>query len=413
MTDLTEAAQTIISILGNSSTGVGTGNYTITDDNASGLTIADGEILVTASLSKEEIKDQFGGTQDYDVIIVVHSEEVEDDWIGFSTKQWKENVIIEVNVIDKWSAVAIKYITGDLVRYKAVNAIRKFIKANTSSPGGTINNWELTRVVNEEDKTTRPITYKAIITTEALMYYNPTSGSGTGSGTGYADTDTTLFLLSKEKCGRNTNLGTITEDGNLRALPASLVKTNTDEFTILYTKENNGYRFSSWSVEGDISVDSSTANPTTLTINGDGTLTAIYEEVRFMIGGSGIIQADRAQMYYPIFGSLGGGEGTAYGFETLGESQCVIPYSCIMKNLYISVDDSPNDLGASEIVLILFKNGVETDLTVTITGGDTSGFNTSDEIEFSAGDTISIFFVIYKVSWVETQGRWGFEEEKI
>jgi len=171
MGDLTEATQTIISILKNSSTGVGTSGYEITDDNSSGLTISGGQILVTASLNKEELHDQFGGTQDYDVIIVVRSEEVEDEWIGLSTKQWTEKVIIEVNVIDKWSAVTTKYITGDLVRYKAVNAIRKFIKANTNNPGGNINVWKLVRVVNEEDKTTRPVTYKGILYTEAIMYY--------------------------------------------------------------------------------------------------------------------------------------------------------------------------------------------------------------------------------------------------
>ena len=181
MADLTEALQTIISIMKNSTTGVGTTGYEITDDASSGLTIADGEILVTASLSKDELKDQFGGTQDYDVIIVVRSEEAEDEWIGLSTKRWTEKVIIEVNVIDKWSAVATKYITGDLVRYKVVNAIRKFVKANTNAPGGTINVWKLDSVVNEVDKTTRPVTYKGIISTEAWMYYNPT-GQGSVYG---------------------------------------------------------------------------------------------------------------------------------------------------------------------------------------------------------------------------------------
>lgn len=171
MGDLTEATQTIISIMKNSTTGVGTSGYTITDDNASGLTIADGEILVTASLSKDELRDQFGGTQDYDVIIVVRSEEVEDEYIGLDLKQWKEKLIIEVNVIDKWSAVTTKYITGDLVRYKVVNAIRKFIEAKKLNPGGNINRWVLNRVVNEEDKTTRPVTYKGILYTEAIMYY--------------------------------------------------------------------------------------------------------------------------------------------------------------------------------------------------------------------------------------------------
>ena len=169
--DLTEGVQTIINIMKNSSTGIGTTGYTIIDDNASGLTIADGEILVTASLSKDELRSQFGGTQDYDVIIVVRSEEVEDEYIGLDLKQWTEKVIIEVNVIDKWSTATAKYITGDLVRYKAINAIRKFIETKKLNPGGNINRWLLTRVINEEDKTTRPITYKGILHTDAIMYY--------------------------------------------------------------------------------------------------------------------------------------------------------------------------------------------------------------------------------------------------
>ena len=175
MVELIEAVETIIGLLKDSSTGIGTTGYEITDDNNSGLTIADNQILVTGILSKEEIKDLFGGAQDFDVIITVNSREVDDSWIGLSGKIWKELVEIGVNVIDKWSAAGSgnKYITADLVRFKAVNAIRKFIKVNTNVPGGTINIWKFKSVNNEENTSIRPTLFKAVIRTEAWMYYNP------------------------------------------------------------------------------------------------------------------------------------------------------------------------------------------------------------------------------------------------
>ena len=69
MVDLTDPLETVVSILKNSSTGIGTTGYEITDDDASSLTITDGEILVSYTMSKDEVKAAFGGTQDYDVIM--------------------------------------------------------------------------------------------------------------------------------------------------------------------------------------------------------------------------------------------------------------------------------------------------------------------------------------------------------
>jgi len=178
MVELTSAVQSIVSILKNTSTGIGTTGYEIIDDNSTGATI-----LVSYTMSKEELKAAFGGTQDYDVIITVKSDEIDDDWIGLSTKRQIVPIIIEVNIIDKWSAVDTgnKYITAPLVRYKAVNAIRKFIKANTNAPGGSINVWKLTKIRNVEDTSTKPTLFKAILKTEAWIYYNPT-GQGSVYG---------------------------------------------------------------------------------------------------------------------------------------------------------------------------------------------------------------------------------------
>ena len=176
MTDLTDAVQTVVSLLKNSSTGIGSVGYEITDDDATGLTISNGDILVSYTMAKEELLALFGGSQDYDVIFTVKSGEVEDEDIGLSARSWTQPVIIEINVIDKWSTIGSgnKFITASLVRYKAANALRKFIKAKVNAPGGTINVWRGVSYVNEEDTSIKPTLYKCVVTTEAWMYYNPT-----------------------------------------------------------------------------------------------------------------------------------------------------------------------------------------------------------------------------------------------
>ena len=266
MVDLTNPVQTIVSILKNSSTGIGTTGYLITDDNASNLTITDGEVLVSFTMSKEELKAAFGGSQDYDVIITVKSGEIEDEWIGLSTKIWKVPIIITIHVIDKWSAVATKYITAPLVLYKAVNALRTFIKAKTSAPGGTINVWKATSFKNEEDITVKPTMYKCVVTTEAWMYYNPNP-----AGVGII----TVTFNSERDDEADSNLGTITESSTVHDLPASAIKEYGARIQVTYTA-GTGDEFDSWEVADLVIVEDSTANPTYMVVNGTGTLTAIY-----------------------------------------------------------------------------------------------------------------------------------------
>jgi len=140
-------------------------------------------------MSKEEIKSAFGGTQDYDVIFTVESGEIKDEWIGLQTKQWTQPVIITIYVVDKWSAVGTgnKYITAPLVLAKAVNALRKFVKAKYSAPGGTINVWTGRTVKYEQDITFKPTLFKCIVTTEAWMYYNPFATNTQLTNAGYTE----------------------------------------------------------------------------------------------------------------------------------------------------------------------------------------------------------------------------------
>lgn len=168
MVDLTDPVETIVSILKDGSTGLGTTGYEITDDDGTATSI-----LISFKLSEEELKSAFGGDQDYDVIITIEKGEVKDEWIGLDVKQWTVPVIITIHVIDKWSAVGAdkKYITAPLVRSKAENALRKFIIDHTKTAGGTIHIWKGVNWKNEEDKSTKPVLHKCIVTTEAWTYY--------------------------------------------------------------------------------------------------------------------------------------------------------------------------------------------------------------------------------------------------
>lgn len=176
MTDLTDAVQTLVSLIGDSSSGIGTTGYEITDDDDNSLTISGNQILISYTMGKEELKEQFGGSQDFDVVITLKSGEITDEYIGLSNKQYVEEIIITVNIIDKWSAVGSgnKYVTAHLVREKAINAIRKFVKDYYSPIGegyGTVNIWKFIGVDKEEDTSFKPTLYKAMIKTEAWSYY--------------------------------------------------------------------------------------------------------------------------------------------------------------------------------------------------------------------------------------------------
>jgi len=262
MVDITDPVRTIVGLLKSSSTGIGTTGYEITNDAEIALTISNGDILVSYALSREELKDLFGGSQDYDIIITVRKGEVEDDWIGLSTKQWKVPVIIEVNIIDKWSGAGtnLQTITAALVREKAENAIRKFIKNKTNAPGGSVHRWLGKTYRDEEDRSLKPIIFKCTITTESWTYYDPPLPS-----------PICITLALSSELGTNStieNYGNINIDGEgSGCLPDDVTITDIDSHTIEYIPEE-GYLFDHWEVVcGDVTIIDTEANPTTFTIN--------------------------------------------------------------------------------------------------------------------------------------------------
>lgn len=270
MVDITDPIDTLIALLKDGSSGLGTTGYEITDDNSTAVSI-----LITYKLSIEELKSQFGGSNDYDLIITVEKGEIEDKWIGLSTKQWTVPVILTLYLIDKWSAVGSsnKYLTASLVRYKAENAIRKFIKAKTLTAGGSIHTWTAKTFKEEEDKSIRPIVYKAIIVTETWTYYNPS-------------VDYTVDLTSEENDASTSNLGSIQLIAtSYSPLPDSATVDKGSHY--LEFTPPSLHRFVSWEVSGSVTVDGETSNPTAAIVAGSGGVNAIYDEGVDQLDGNG------------------------------------------------------------------------------------------------------------------------------
>jgi len=83
-----------------------------------------------------------------------------------------------------------------------------------------------------------------------------------------------VLLKSEEDTGTSTNLGIITFDGVSYYLPDDVSKT-----AVTYSAEyfaDAGYSFDYWETTRLVSVSDANANPTTVTVSGDGTLNAIY-----------------------------------------------------------------------------------------------------------------------------------------
>lgn len=83
-----------------------------------------------------------------------------------------------------------------------------------------------------------------------------------------------VHLESQENTGATRNLGTITFDGTSYSLPDDVPKAAATYSTEYFADVS--YMFDHWETSGAFSVPSSSDNPTTVTVRGDGTLSAIY-----------------------------------------------------------------------------------------------------------------------------------------
>jgi len=164
---ITDPLSTIVSVMNNETTGLNTTNYEIYKDDGT----TECSLLVSYTMAKEKLSALFGGSQDYDVIITVEEKEGSSEWIGLGTQAHTIPVTLTAYVVEKHSAVGSgnKVITPELVRWKVFDILTRFIHYNVSNPGGSILTWTQKEYRFEEDKGVRPILYKVIIETEAMV----------------------------------------------------------------------------------------------------------------------------------------------------------------------------------------------------------------------------------------------------
>ncbi len=85
---------------------------------------------------------------------------------------------------------------------------------------------------------------------------------------------------------------------------------------------------------------------------------------------------------------LSGGCLTAPHGLTEFQGGYVFSSKCTLSNLYIEVESAPG--ASTALTWLVQKNGVATEITVTIAGTDTTGSDTTHEVEVSDGDVITI-----------------------
>jgi hypothetical protein len=84
----------------------------------------------------------------------------------------------------------------------------------------------------------------------------------------------------------------------------------------------------------------------------------------------------------------------------------VVPAAFTMKNLYVSVSAAPS--GVAQYVYTIRKNQVNTALSVTISGSNTSATDTVDSVSFAAGDTISLSMTPTGTPTAPASTTWNF-----
>lgn len=93
-------------------------------------------------------------------------------------------------------------------------------------------------------------------------------------------------------------------------------------------------------------------------------------------------KSDGNTIYCPV-NSIGG-----YSPTEESEALTIIPAAGTLKKLYVNLDAAPGN--SDSIVVTLRKSGSNTALTVTISGSDTTGNDTTHSVAVAAGEDVSI-----------------------
>lgn len=159
----------------------------------------------------------------------------------------------------------------------------------------------LTLSVNDEEVAT--LTYVASTTPVNSAWFGSAYYTGAGALTVYVDavaindedeTSSTTYnvnLQSEQNNAATSNIGTITCAGTNYNLPG-LSTQEVGVYTIQYNPAD-GYSFDHWESTGAVSVTDTNAVSTTVTVSGDGTLTAVY-----VIEAEGMVLQDETSWYW-------------------------------------------------------------------------------------------------------------------
>lgn len=97
-----------------------------------------------------------------------------------------------------------------------------------------------------------------------------------------------------------------------------------------------------------------------------------------------------------------------YPSPSVGEigATIVMPFSATLKNFYVTLDVAPG--AGNSWTLTIRKNQASTALTITISGSDDTGNDTTHTVSVAAGDKISIL-ITATGSPSPSGAQWGFQ----
>jgi peptidoglycan/xylan/chitin deacetylase (PgdA/CDA1 family) len=224
-----------------------------------------------------------------------------------------------------------------------------------------------------------------------------------------------MQLQSKQNSSATTNLGTITFNSILYSLPSNTYISG-GNYQAQYSPAT-GYTFDHWQTTGNVAVTSTTANPTTVNVTGNGTLASIYKasaSVLFSDGfesgsfsawtGTSVTTGETATVvntlhqsgsYSAHFSTHGGSAvARAYCYENLPNQPQLYALAYVYFNNTISLNTYNNlwliqfrDSGGSAIASFGMSQSSTSMRWATMYGGQTKAFA-------SSGPTAHVWYAV-------------------
>jgi hypothetical protein len=163
-----------------------------------------------------------------------------------------------------------------------------------SDSGYTFINWTTTANAEVSSPTLNPALVTINGNNTITAFYAPTTSPPPPPPNGTI----TVGLSSQAWDGSSQNLGNITFGSNNYLLP-NTTAAQLQDYALVYSLYNSTYVFLNWTVQGNVLPWNSTDSSTTVTVGGDGNITAFYGPAPFP--GSGTpLYLDRQQPRVPV-----------------------------------------------------------------------------------------------------------------